>query len=252
MWFINRIRKSDVSFLLIGSYLIMATYLVVPDIGMYDSKRVLQLLLFFGLANYFIYEAFSDHSSIHFPKKILIPISLIFVTGLISALISEFHRFAIVELLTFAIITLSIAQLTKNTKRAHYRLGRFIYLISIVFSAVYFIYFLGNYISAHMNILVPMWPDRLAVAINIGDTVYEGREVLNFAHKRFFNHLQTWTLPVLVSAFLYFKSESIYWKLLGLLLIGWWSLVFASGARGTIVAVIIATFIIAFFFRRKS
>ncbi|NGP76366.1 hypothetical protein G3570_06970 [Balneolaceae bacterium YR4-1] len=98
------------------------------------------------------------------------------------------------------------------------------------------------------------WPEQLNVRY-----FYKGQDItpngfLGFGHVRFFNHLQTWSLPLLVYAYLYFKNNLIpgLKYLLLFFIASWWMLVFAADARGTILSSIISIIVILLLFRKKA
>jgi len=251
----NYFVKGLVTFLVIGLYLVVTPFIQLPETGMYDSKRVLQLLLFLVFAVIFLIKVFRANTSnktFALSKKVLFTIFLIMALGFLSTLLSVFPQDAFLEIFLFGVLLSLSLLISVNTRHGNLVLGKFIYIAALLFTGIYLIYFFGNYIAAHLNPLVPMWPDRLAVAIRIGDTLHRGEEVLNFTHKRFFNHIQTWTLPLIISAVLYFKNNKLYRNLLLVLLVCWWCLVFASGARGTITAFVLACLVLIFLFRKRS
>ncbi|NBC00877.1 MAG: hypothetical protein GVY15_08450 [Bacteroidetes bacterium] len=82
-----------------------------------------------------------------------------------------------------------------------------------------------------------VWPD-----INLG-----------FSNIRMFNHLQTWTLPLLVLPFLLLPKKHLVAKTaLFFLCCGWWMLLFTSGGRGTVVGLLIASLAVAVLFRKDA
>jgi O-antigen ligase len=75
----------------------------------------------------------------------------------------------------------------------------------------------------------------------------------NYVNIRNFNHYQTWTLPLLGGVLLAIPQG---WKaarggVFGLVAL-WWTLVFASNVRGTIVAMGVAAVGVGFFFRERA
>ncbi|MEX0681392.1 MAG: O-antigen ligase family protein [Balneolales bacterium] len=80
-----------------------------------------------------------------------------------------------------------------------------------------------------------------------------GDMVLGFSHVRFFNQIQTWTIPLLILAIWLLPPKYIVlkWCLSGLASI-WWMLVFAADARGTIIASSFAIFSIAVLYRKQA
>ena len=82
-----------------------------------------------------------------------------------------------------------------------------------------------------------VWPD-----INLG-----------FSNIRLFNHLQTWTLPLLVLPLLLLPKKHLIAKTaLFFLCCGWWMLLFTSGGRGTVFGLIVASLAVALLFRTRA
>jgi len=82
-----------------------------------------------------------------------------------------------------------------------------------------------------------VWPD-----INLG-----------FSNIRMFNHLQTWTLPLLVLPLLLLPKKHVVAKTtLFFLCCGWWMLLFTSGGRGTVVGLLVASLAVAVLFRTRA
>lgn len=238
----------------IGSYLILAPFVLLPNIGMYDSKRILQIILFAGLALIYLYSIFrssDQQNKVYANYKVILLVSFFVCLGIISSLTSHFSRFAFIEVSMIGILIMSIVLLSESTSKGQYQLGKLIYLCTLLFVSIYLVLFFGNFISSHLDPLVPLWPDRLAIKIQLGDAIHKGTEVLYFGNRRFFNHIQTWTLPLLVSLALYVKTKIAYRTLILLLLTSWWSLAFASGARGTLVAFVFACLVLSILFRKR-
>lgn len=142
-----------------------------------------------------------------------------------------------------------------STKKDHYRLGFFIYKAALIFAFIYVSVFLYNYILSLSAPDVPLWPSRfVSKTLNNGQVLriyYEDNDVLHFLNRRFFNHIQTWITPLLTSLLVIQKESLKKRNALFLLLSFWWMLIFASGARGTGVALISALLFLLLFFKSK-
>ncbi|MEX2410145.1 MAG: O-antigen ligase family protein, partial [Candidatus Paceibacterota bacterium] len=129
-----------------------------------------------------------------------------------------------------------------SVKYSRFELCKIIYQFAFIFVAIYTLYFLFSYISHISNSFSPLWPaDSIftiegAVGIIFSDT-------LLFSYIRFFNHIQTWTFPLLFSLVLITKQKQQKAVLLILLTI-WWALLIQSGGRGTFVAIVLSFFVI--------
>ncbi|TYP95323.1 O-Antigen ligase [Fodinibius salinus] len=80
-------------------------------------------------------------------------------------------------------------------------------------------------------------------------------DLFGFSSIRTFNHTQTWSIPILVSmgwyAWRYSAKQWLRWGLAAVI-VGWGMLVFASGARGVMLGVVVGTVVIwAFFVEEK-
>ena len=90
---------------------------------------------------------------------------------------------------------------------------------------------------------------------NVDDFKFEAREVLFFDHKRFFNHIQTWSLPLLIGLLTFYKrikKDKGILMLLTLLISFWWMLIFAAGARGTSVSVLCSLLVLIVAFKKDT
>jgi putative inorganic carbon (hco3(-)) transporter len=244
-------------------YLTIIPYVTLPDIGYYDSKRIFQIFLFL------IIGLFAGKSILDFKDKlywfewsqislneklIYFSFTILFISGYISVLKSYEFSYSYLEF-TFFLLLLSVIYVIKpESDREQYRLGIYLILSALFYSIVYLIIFFGNYISSFSDPLLPLWPDRLSYSIIIDGVELKGKEVLFFVHKRFFNHTQTWTLPILIGLLLFYlnknRKEKVAHIFIFILISFWWMLIFASGARGSFIALFSALLVILLFFRK--
>ncbi|MDZ7806937.1 MAG: O-antigen ligase family protein [Gracilimonas sp.] len=77
---------------------------------------------------------------------------------------------------------------------------------------------------------------------------------MGFAHIRFLNHLHTWTIPIMIGAYLKYRGELVFgFKILLIFIIScWWSLVFASDARGTSLGLLISLFLVIILYKKNA
>ncbi|MDZ7757447.1 MAG: O-antigen ligase family protein [Rhodohalobacter sp.] len=71
----------------------------------------------------------------------------------------------------------------------------------------------------------------------------KGKEILYFVNRRFFNHTQTWTFPLLIGLTVFLKRSKGYKNfspLIFILISIWWMLLYQSGGRGTTLSVFVA------------
>ncbi|MEX0661119.1 MAG: O-antigen ligase family protein [Balneolaceae bacterium] len=113
--------------------------------------------------------------------------------------------------------------------------------------------FLGNYISSFFNPMIALWPEKYNFILTIDGVDLKGKEVLYFDNKRFFNHTQTWTLPLLVGLLTYLQKqnyEKIIRGLLFLLTACWWMLLFVTTGRGAIFGIVVSLILLAVIWRK--
>jgi putative inorganic carbon (HCO3(-)) transporter len=250
------------SLILIGVYLAFAPYLHLPDLTLYDSKRILQLVLF-GLVGLLVLSTIikervggiksGTDTYINVHQNIQLLFFLLSVLGIISVLLSDSVKYAFLEYIFFFLLLSLILLLIPGGKKEHYFLGKVILTLTVTYSGIYVIIFLGNYISSFVDPMIILWPDKYQFTIVMDDIEFRGKEVLYFVHQRFFNHTQTWTLPILLGVLCYLqnkKKDKIFSYLLLILISFWWMLVLASGGRGTLISILITLCILLIIWRK--
>ncbi|WP_101071898.1 O-antigen ligase family protein [Rhodohalobacter barkolensis] len=243
-----------VSIIICTVFLIFGTYPHLSDFSLYDSKRILQLAvltiigLFFcviGIVSKRSYINFTINN-LKFKNRILglnfVLVVLLFSTS-VSILLSNYPEKAVVDVL-FHLILLLLAYLVSSTfLKEHYWLGKVIYITALSYVGLYIVLFIGNYISSFLNPLISVWPNNVDYSIDIGDISMLGKEVLFFVNRRFFNHTQTWTFPLIIGLFVFFKRSKDYKNFTPLIFIIislWWMMLFQSGGRGTTLSIFVA------------
>ncbi|MDX1590604.1 MAG: hypothetical protein R3283_01495, partial [Balneolaceae bacterium] len=255
---------SKIYYFILSAYLILGPYLRLPGLRYHDSQRIWQIVILSLISLGFLYQWFilnlgkkktQVNSSIQNPSSIAL--IGIFIVGFISVLFSEYIEYALLEFTFTFLIIFFVILLSPSSQFDHYHLGRFIFITSLIYSSIYVIIFIGNYITSYIDPMVLLWPEKITYTITIGNTTLTGKDVLYFSNKRFFNHTQTWTFPILFSMITFFKAKRSEWTnlevgLLFFLASMWWVLVFASGGRGTLVAVLGSAIIVLIVFKRDA
>lgn len=236
-------------------------YIKLDGFSYYDSKRVLQLTFLSIVAvssliyslNFNLKE---QRDYLKLSKSIFLLLSLFLIGGLISVYLSESYQHALLEYSMHIVLIFSIAFFSTKYRRRHWQLGGALFGSALLFSSIYVAIFLGNMFLSFFDPLIPEWPGRFSIVeISSGEKLkvnFPFKEVLYFENKRFFNHIQTWSLPLLLGILVYtkqIKSAKLYEYGSLLLITLWWMLIFASGARGTTVALISSSFIIFLFLK---
>jgi O-antigen ligase len=247
---------SKIYYSILALYLVLAPYLRLPGLRYHDSQRIWQLIILSLISLGFLFQWY-----IQSPKKQKVELNIshtspsflllggIFVLGLISVLLSQYREYALLEFSFTFLILFFVVLLSPTNRFDLYRLGRFIFITSIIYSAIYVIIFFGNYITSFLDPMIILWPEKITYSITIGETTLTGKDILYFSNKRFFNHTQSWTFPILFAAIVYFKNQYKNWRnievgALFFLTTIWWVLVLASGGRGTLVAVLVSALVI--------
>lgn len=237
---------------LLSVFLVLTAYTQLPDLMQYDSKRILQifilivagiLVLVSIIKAYLNKDVKSPTTYFEVSKPPVVAMAILFLAGLISVFLSTNIQFALLEF-TFLFLLLSLAfSIAPRTRNNHYFLGRLILGTALIYSLTYIIIFFGNYISSFLNPMITLWPEKYNFIINVDGKELMGKEVLYFDHKRFFNHTQTWTLPLLVGLTAFYtckEQKKLQTILLTVLASFWWMLIFASGGRGSMLSLVLS------------
>ena len=249
---------------ILSFYLIFAPYLRLPGLRFHDSQRIWQLLVISTVSLCLIYQWYWQKKetrkiALSIPSNTLGPYLLggLFLSGLISVFLAEYVAYALLEFSFIFLLVLLIIALSSVDQKNLQRLGRYIFITAVLYSSFYTIIFIGNYITSFLNPMVLLWPNKITYSISFGDVTVTGKDILYFSNKRFFNHTQTWTFPILICAVLFYKKRIDRWfrvevVLLFILTSIWWLLVFASGGRGTLIAVIASSILVLLLFKNKA
>lgn len=232
-------------FILIGIYVVIVPAVHVPEFGisgLYNQKRILQLLLYFLLLLLLFIKNIREgilKILYNFSLRARLSFFIVVLLGIFSALFAEFTDWALLEVthyVTIALLIMIIASASINHKEAAIYFMKFI-VISV--TGFYLFRFGIGYIL-HLNGTYPLWPGNF---LNVG---YFG-----FSHIRFFNQIQTWTLPLLL--ILAWQEKEKKWQYLLLTLSAlWWMLVFASGGRGTLLSTIVSLLLLVYVLKKQG
>jgi len=170
--------------------------------------------------------------------KVKLAFAVIILLGGLSAFYAELTDWAFLDYshyLLILVITFFIGVITyrDSDKSQLYLQAAVIGFVCFYLARVAVFYLLYHFGE------VPLWPGDL-----------NDKALFSFSNIRFFNQTQTWTIPILASLgwfyWRYTKNNLYRWGLV-VLIAGWGTLVFASGARGTILGVVIGILFIWFF-----
>ena len=227
---------------LIGGYaFLIPSVSVITPLSPYNEKRVLQIavLLAAGIIPLVSRSVRRRWISVFRGLPIVSRwgLGLVFGLGFLSSALAPAPFYAFLEVSHFTLLLVAAGGVAASVRCAP-KLSEQVFLGVIVGGvALYVAYFTVAY-GMHLAIAgIKIWPD--------GAT--------NFGNIRFFNHYQTWTLPLLAGAFLAVPKK---WRVLrgGVFTIFalWWALVLASEVRGTILGTFVAALGVAFLFHRRA
>ena len=227
--------------LIAGYVLVVPSLSFIPALDPYNEKRVLQigLLLTVGV----VLLAFTEPRRAwlttfgRLPRFVRGGLAVVLGLGLLSSALAPAPFYAFLEVGHFALLFVAAGIVASEVRRTPRWTQRALLGVVAVSAGLYVVYFTVGY-GAHLAVAdIKPWPD--------GGT--------NYANIRFFNHYQTWTLPLLGGAILAVPSS---WWVVRSILFGltalWWTLIFASGAQGTLVAMAVAALGVGIVLRTRS
>jgi len=203
-------------------------------LSVFDAKRVMQLGVFAAIILFAVSWAPLRNATYAQLGRVarfdLITFALFLVVGLVSALQLLHPAYALMDVSMIFIMLLLIFITAASREISGTHFDRWAVLLLAVMG------------------LAVSWQEFMGVLAGwvTGEEFSYQQALMHFAHPRFFNHLQTWSIPVLAALPLLFANrrgiKSICIFLLGLQ----WFLVILNAARGTTVALLTAMVIIAF------
>lgn len=187
-------------------------------------------------------------------KLIVISLGVLFLFGAISAALSNYPGYAFLEVgHFFLLLNLLVLYIIIYQIKPLFFEYIFLSVISVM-AALYLINVAISYVYTFFISDFPIWPSTNFVQVWFQDIGYKYPEpFLNFVHIRYFNHIQTWTLPLITLMAINIPKR--YWAVsttLFAIACGWWMLVFAADARGTMLAAFLALGFIFVMYRKRA
>ncbi len=236
--------------------LILPCFSVSPLNG-YDEKRLFVILvLALTLAVCIIWFQQKENLRLfisRLPGRAWMAVGGFFLMGGISAWLSVSRAHAFIEVLHLAgltVLILSLAALYDGHPRFF---ARAVMVTLFGFASIYVFQVLVEYGLHFTADNHPLWPHRSRFVLQFdGETVAGGNNI-GFENIRFFNHVQTWTLPLMVAGAGMLPRK--WWaakQVANGVLAFWWMLVFASAARGTAIGLLLSAGLIWLFFGKHA
>ncbi|MEX0906254.1 MAG: O-antigen ligase family protein [Balneolaceae bacterium] len=214
--------------------------------SIYDHQRLANIFLLIVTTLTFLINKTLQHQWIKtwnkLPGFIRSGLFFILITGLILTLFSPYPIWALVDIGQFMLFFVLIIVTATIVSQYNIILKKILLMLVVAFAFL----FLFQTVSSFIHSYTITYPELPRTDTLIG--------AYSFSHIRFFNQIQTITLPLLGVAVIYStKINKTATAITFVLLCGWWLLVFISGARGTLLSasagIVIAGFLI---YRYKS
>lgn len=219
---------------LLGAYLLVtSTTYPIDSLFVFDAKRIIQLALFTVLMVLTVAWTPLRRSTIAQLSRLSplnrIFLSVFFAIGIASSVRLEHSAYALVDVSMMLLMMVLIAITAASRDLAGSRFDKW----AVVFLAAtgFFVLF-----QESMGYLAG-WA--------LGTEFNYNLSLMHFAHPRFYNQLQTWSIPVLGALPLLFPAKR-WIKLVCIALLGLqWFLIIAVSARGTFISLFISMTFIA-------
>lgn len=233
--------------------IILTPVLSIPAVSYFDQKKI--IVSFFLIASSFVFIVFFFKKSIcNFDFYIKLFFLAIVFLLVLSSILAPLSIWAFLQvgwyLLLFQFLFIAVLNYTKWSKTYITALVWGIILLCVL----YVLRVYADYFTGLIRDNWTTWPQQRRIQI-----FYKGVNILpsgflGFTHVRFFNHLQTWSIPLLSFGYLYFKDKLIpgLRYLMLFFIASWWMLIFAADARGTMLASFLSLLLVWFLFRIKS
>lgn len=198
-------------------------------LGLHDRQRLFALGLLSFVALLALWNGKIQAVSFRRPASIQVALGAFFFLGLLSSLSAFSPKLALHEWATFLLIVLLSAWIAEEVARS-LRNGVDGVLLAVGLVCVIYVF------KSAVNYLVGM---VFGFPPLISDIVF------GFDNYRFFNHIQTVSLPLVVLLAVRNYSNGRAWLWVAS---AWWALLFFAGGRGTMVALVVSTAVSALIF----
>ena len=226
-------------FLIFFYILATANINLTPQFLLYDSQRLLQCITLFVIITFTLItqKHYLINNLSHIPNNINIMLLIILALSAISISFSSHSEPAIIEVSLFSLLFLSTLCIKISYTSNPVTFHNIIFISLIALTLTQTVSVLTTYITAIT--ISPEWhPHDL---------------FLNFPNIRFFNQIQSWTLPLIILPFILYNKKFPKFNITLLLIpIFWWLLLFASGSRGTMLSMTVAIFATFLIYKKNS
>lgn len=218
----------------------------------YNDKRILEgvILLVSSILFLKVVAAHCLNVSKGF-KVTLITLTLLL---LFRSLFLEYSSWAILEIGWYIVLVQLVFVLSDFYIKKPNLLLKVLLISLFTMALLYETRVIFTVIQAYLNPEWAMWPRINNFKVIIDGKVFGPNPFLGFANFRFLNHLHTWSIPVMIGGYLKYRKDLIPgFRILMLLILSmWWSLVFASGARGTSLGLMVSLILVLILYKREA
>ena len=236
------VKGVSLLFWLVAAYVVLVpTLSFIPSLSPFNEKRVLQIGVLIAVAGGLLASRSARQQWLGtfngLPFAARWGLGGVLGLGLLSSTLAPAPFYALLDAGHFVLLFVAAGVVASEVRRAPTWTQRAILGIVAVGGGLYAVYFVVGY-GAHLAVSdIKPWLE--------GGT--------NYANIRFFNHYQTWTLPLLAGIVLSLPRQWRFGRGLTLGLVAlWWALVFASNVRGTVVAMGVAAIGVGLLFQWRA
>lgn len=239
--------------LLVGLVVAATPLLPLPALtgtGYYDGQRILLMIcLCVGVVTMSLRMWQSKSASsklmavLPVSKLVLWMLTIFMGLGFLSSLRAYSVQFALYEWSTTALLVVLTSTIAAEVAQHRVVASKTLAALGAIGCSLY----VFNTLVAYVSMLL------------LGIQAHPNDLIVGFDNYRFFNHVQTVSLPLLaLLALLALRSGSIGASLyqyrygLRILIVSWWMLLFVTGGRGTLVGLFVGSSAALFFFRRDA
>ena len=230
-------RTNLVVLFLLGLFLAGTTgFDLIPTLGVFNAKRVLEvftllLVLSAVMLNRHLRTAFGELQTT-LPPWALLALAVAFVSGSISALRFPHPGYGLLEIAMPVLLILCVIGTAASRRAGGEGFDRLALLIVIAIGAITAVTELTGFVAS--------W--------SLGSEMSYSQMLIRFIHPRFYNQLQTFSIPLIVALPFIFNAGKKLKFIAAVLLALQWCLVLVSGGRGSVASLITALVAAAFLF----
>ncbi|MFH5834245.1 O-antigen ligase family protein [Halalkalibaculum sp. DA384] len=231
---------------------VLVTSFSITSLSYFNQKKIVESAIL-GFSSILFLCFLYKKQIVRLRSSVWIGLTIILIIGTVSSALAPLPQWAFLQVGWYLLIgqLLFLCSYLYQEDKEHYI--KVVLIGLIVLCILYLTRVYADYITGLFNDNWTTWPEQNRIELRKNGVLLNPSAYLGFNHVRFFNHIQTWTLPLLAFAYLYFKDRIIpgLQYLLLFFISSWWMLVFAADARGTMVASTLGLLSIVVLFRKR-